>query len=58
MSFSQMIKAFRNDQSGATSIEYALIAVIIAVGIIASLTQVGVSVRGLFDRVVNAFSTV
>jgi pilus assembly protein Flp/PilA len=37
----QMIKQFLNDESGATAIEYGLIAALIAVVIITGVTAVG-----------------
>jgi pilus assembly protein Flp/PilA len=40
-----------DDESGATAIEYGLIAALIAVGIIAAATALGGSLSGLFDRI-------
>ena len=42
---------FAKDESGATAIEYGLIAAIIGVGIVAALTQVQGGLRGLFGDV-------
>jgi pilus assembly protein Flp/PilA len=42
---------FLRDDSGATSIEYAMIASGIAVAIAATVTSVGSSVKGLFVNV-------
>lgn len=42
--------ARRPDQRGATSTEYALLAVLIAVVIIAAVTLVGGKTAGLFQR--------
>lgn len=42
---------FAKDESGATAIEYGLIAAIIGVGIVAALTQVQTGLRGLFGDV-------
>jgi pilus assembly protein Flp/PilA len=42
---------FVNDESGATAIEYGLIAALIAVGIIAAATTLGGSLSGLFNRI-------
>lgn len=42
---------FMNDESGATAIEYGLIAAIIAVGIIAVLGNVKTSLQGTFGKV-------
>ena len=40
---------FWKDEEGATAIEYALIAGLIAVVIIAALTALGGSIKGLFE---------
>ncbi len=45
------IARFVKDRSGVTSIEYALIAVIVAVGIIASITLLGGSVSETYNTV-------
>jgi pilus assembly protein Flp/PilA len=42
---------FVNDESGATAIEYGLIAALIAVGIIAAATTLGGSLSNLFGRI-------
>ncbi len=47
------IKDFIADESGATAIEYGLIAALIAVGIIAAATLLGNSLSGLFGRISN-----
>ncbi|MCB9744421.1 MAG: Flp family type IVb pilin [Alphaproteobacteria bacterium] len=46
-----MLKAFLNDESGATAIEYGLIAGLVAVAIIAALTALGSSLDTLFSNV-------
>ena len=48
-----IIARFANDESGATAIEYGLIAALIAVGIIAAATTLGGSLSSLFGRVSN-----
>ena len=48
------IARFVKDRSGVTSIEYALIAVIVAVGIIASITLLGGSVSETFNTVASS----
>ncbi len=45
------IARFANDESGATAIEYGLIAALIAVGIIAAATTLGGSLSSLFERI-------
>ncbi len=47
------IARFANDESGATAIEYGLIAALIAVGIIAAATTLGGQLSSLFNRVAN-----
>jgi pilus assembly protein Flp/PilA len=45
------IARFVNDESGATAIEYGLIAALIAVGIIIAATTLGSSLSGLFNNI-------
>ena len=42
---------FRKDESGATAIEYGLIAALIAVAIILSVQAVGTQLTGTFTKV-------
>ncbi|PHS76186.1 MAG: Flp family type IVb pilin [Robiginitomaculum sp.] len=51
------ITHFMNDESGATAIEYGLIAALIAVGIIAAATSLGGSIADKFNTVADAIST-
>lgn len=44
-------KLFRRDETGATAIEYALIASFIAVALYASAQAVGVSVSNVFTSI-------
>ena len=46
-----LIKRFRRDESGATAIEYGLIAALIAVGIIVAAGGVGDALNTTFERV-------
>ena len=46
-----IVARFANDESGATAIEYGLIAALIAVGIIAAATALGGSLSGLFNNI-------
>jgi pilus assembly protein Flp/PilA len=46
-----IVARFMNDESGATAIEYGLIAALIAVGIIAAATTLGGSLSDLFNRI-------
>ena len=45
------LKRFRDDKRGATSIEYALIAILISVVIIASASAIGTSLNSVFNNV-------
>jgi len=45
------IQTFLRDESGATAIEYGLIAALIAVVIIAAVTTVGTNLSGTFNTV-------
>lgn len=46
---------FINDESGATAIEYGLIAALISIGIIAGATSLGSSINGSFENAANSF---
>ncbi len=46
-----LIKRFAKDESGATAIEYGLIAALIAVAIIAAVTTTGGNLAALFGRI-------
>ena len=49
-------RRFCDEQHGVTSIEYALIAVLIATGIAGAVTPVGTTLYDLFATVAEAFS--
>ena len=51
------IARFANDESGATAIEYGLIAALIAVGIIAAATTLGGSLSNVFNKVSSKLNT-
>ena len=46
-----LIRRFIKDESGATAIEYGLIAALISVGIIAAATFLGNGLSGLFNGI-------
>lgn len=46
-----LVSRFMNDESGATAIEYGLIAAGIAVAIIAAVQNLGDTLTGTFDNV-------
>lgn len=47
----KFLKSFRRDEEAATAIEYGLIAALIAIALIASLTAVGGSLSKIFGTV-------
>lgn len=47
----QSIKNFWADEEGATAVEYGLIAALIAVAIILSVTGVGEKLKAVFDAI-------
>ena len=47
----KLIAKFKNDESGATAIEYGLIAALISVAIIGGSTAVGTSLKSLFSGI-------
>ena len=49
-----LIRTFLHDEDGATAIEYALIASLIAVAIIIAVTAVGTKVTGVFNAIAAA----
>lgn len=50
------MKRFLFDESGATSIEYALIAVLISIVIIGGATMIGTTLNGTFNLVSSSFT--
>jgi len=53
-----IIAKFAKDESGATAIEYGLIAALIAVAIIAAATLLGNSLGDLFNNIAGKLDTV
>ena len=47
----KFLKLIKNDDKGATAIEYGLIAALIAVAIITAVTSVGTQLSGTFTNV-------
>jgi pilus assembly protein Flp/PilA len=54
MTMTKFISKFMSDESGATAIEYGLIAALIAVVIISAVTALGGSIAGAFQDVSDA----
>jgi pilus assembly protein Flp/PilA len=48
-----LLKRFSNDESGATAIEYGLIAGLISVVIIAAVTLIGLDLQGIFQYIAD-----
>ncbi len=51
MKFTEFGKTLWKDESGATAIEYGLLAALIAVGIITAVGIIGDRVAGAFDQI-------
>lgn len=51
-----LVARFCKDESGATAIEYGLIAALIGVGIITAATSVGGEVSGTFNDVATSLA--
>lgn len=54
MTMKKFISQFMSDESGATAIEYGLIAALIAVVIIAAVTALGTNISTQFNKVATA----
>lgn len=52
-----IIKKFLKDEEGATAIEYGLIAGLIAVGLLVSLTEIGTKLSVVFDKISKSLTT-
>ncbi|WP_265919211.1 Flp family type IVb pilin [Cupriavidus nantongensis] len=50
-------KALQRDQRGVSSIEYALIAALIAMAIVTAVGALGIRVNGLYEMVVAVMPT-
>jgi len=48
---SKFVTRFMKDESGATAIEYGLIAALIAVVVIGAVTAIGTKLNGTFDTI-------
>ena len=51
-----LVTRFMNDESGATAIEYGLIAALISIGIIAGATSLGGNISNRFNTISNTVS--
>jgi pilus assembly protein Flp/PilA len=50
-SMKNLVSCFVKDESGATAIEYGLIAALVSVAIITALTTLGSSLKGIFTSI-------
>jgi len=50
------LKSFIRDESGTTSMEYALIGLVISVVIVASVISIGSTVAGMFQAFFDLFT--
>jgi pilus assembly protein Flp/PilA len=50
-----LLKRFQADVSGATAIEYALIAGLLSIVIVGSATEIGTRLQAIFTRVNEGF---
>lgn len=51
----RILQALWRDRSGATAIEYALVALFVSILIVAGATAVGTSLSNIFVQVANGF---
>ena len=51
------VARFAKDESGATAIEYGLIAALISVGIIAAVTSIGTKISTAFSNIDTGLGT-
>lgn len=56
--FLQALKTFGQDESGATAIEYGLIAGLLSVGIVTVLGTVKTDLVGVFNKIATTLSSV
>jgi pilus assembly protein Flp/PilA len=52
------LKRFRDLEHGVTSIEYALVALLVALAIIIAATALGINLGALYDYIVSKFPTI
>ena len=53
----KILKKIRMDESGASAIEYGLVAALVSIAAIGALTAVGSSLNTMFQQVSNALTT-
>ena len=55
MKLDRGIRALVHDEDGVTSIEYAFIAMLIALAVVAAVTDIGTSLDEAYEDISNAF---
>lgn len=55
---SSLLAGFAKDQSGATAVEYALIAAIVFLGIVASVSSLRQPLNEIFENVTENFESI
>lgn len=53
----KLVFGFFHNESGATSIEYGLIAMLVSVGIIVGVTNVGTATNTMFEEIKTTVTT-
>ena len=48
------LKTLRRDESGATAIEYGLLAALISIALVAAFNRLGLSLAGIFETIAAA----
>jgi pilus assembly protein Flp/PilA len=56
MNFIQSVKNFSRDEEGIAAIEYALLAGLIAIALIAAATALGTGIAGIFTKISTKLS--
>ena len=52
----QIVRRFVADESGATAIEYSMVLLLVVIGIIAIVDQIGGSLLGMFNAALAGFT--
>jgi pilus assembly protein Flp/PilA len=50
----RLVRQLRRDESGATAIEYGLLAALISIALVAAFNRLGFSLVGIFERIAAA----
>ena len=54
--YQDLVRSFLRDEDGATAIEYALIAGIVSISIVAALSQVSTTLQGTFSSIASSLA--